>query len=120
MPTTLIKCYIFPNIWGILLNLLHLCGDFSKNLGNSTQNTYRFAVIMGTNEETIQIFSEAGSFIWWFMRIFQVFLIFSIRVHYVCVLYTKNVIVKYSQGIHHAGCQNVCCSKCLTRESITK
>ena len=45
--------WLFQNIWGIVVNLLHLCGDFSKNLGNSIQNTYRFTVIMGTKEGTI-------------------------------------------------------------------
>ena len=30
----------FPDIRGILINLLHLHGDFSKNSGNSYQNTY--------------------------------------------------------------------------------
>ena len=32
--------WIFPNIWVILFNLLHLCGDFSENSGNSYQNTH--------------------------------------------------------------------------------
>ena len=101
MQGCLCSVWPFPKIWEILVKK-------------------QIIAVIWFNEGTIQIFSKAGSFIWWLMRIFQVFLIFSIRVHYVCVLYTKNVIVKYSHGIHHAGCQNVCCSKYLTGESITK
>ena len=32
--------WIFPNIRDILINLLHLRGDFSENSGNSCQNTH--------------------------------------------------------------------------------
>ena len=32
--------WLFPNIRGILFNLLHLRGDFSENSGNSCQNTH--------------------------------------------------------------------------------
>ena len=32
--------WLFPNIWGILINLLHFHGDFSDYSGNSYQNTY--------------------------------------------------------------------------------
>ena len=43
---------------------------------------------------------KAGSFIWWSVGIFWLFLIFSIRVHYVCVLYTKMLLLSIFHGIH--------------------
>ena len=68
--------WLFPNNWGILINLLHLCGDFSKNLENSCQNTHICSRWL--NVGLFKIFSKTGSFIWWSMRIFQLFLMFAI------------------------------------------
>ena len=39
--------WIFPNIWGILINLLHLCGDFSEDLGNSYHKYIHFFFAKG-------------------------------------------------------------------------
>ena len=36
--------WLFPNIQGILINLLHLRGDFSENSGNSCQNIHINAI----------------------------------------------------------------------------
>ena len=116
-----------------------------------TQNTYKFVVIMGTNEGTIQIFliRQVLSFggLWefsdysWFspsgciMSVFCINCIFHklfslLKMHILSfsgnlrssiIRQIDLLVAKYFvQGIHFAWCQNVCCSKMSTGESITK
>ena len=68
--------WLLPNIWGILINLLHLCGIFLK-IQEILVKIHTFAVVW-LNDGLFKFFSKAGSFIWWSMRIFRLFLIFTI------------------------------------------
>ena len=186
MPFTLVKwlhyLWLFLNIWGILVNLLHCCEDFSEGLGNSTQNVSVLQPLYGSNvgiwgsplvrtydhgsvgnqpnflallsndvgclcsvwpfpknwdnwvkihtglqslcglmRELFEFSHKAGSCMMVVCENFPTIPDFlHLVLHHVCVLYTKNVIVKYSYGIHFAWCQNNCCGKCLAWESITK
>ena len=59
----------FP-IFGHSSQLITSLWGFFPNIQEILIKINTVVVIMGTNEGTIQIFSEAGSFIWWLMRIF--------------------------------------------------
>ena len=68
------------------------CWDIPKNSGNSGQNTHKFAVIMGTNDGKFDFSHKAGSFIWWSVRISQLFLIFFPLSGALCLCFVcKNV-----------------------------
>ena len=67
----------FPEYLGYSSQCYTACVAFSENLGNSNQNTHSCSHY-GTNDGFIQFSHKAGSFVWWSLRIFWLFLIFSI------------------------------------------
>ena len=41
--------WLFPDIWDILVNLLHICEDFSEDSGDSLQNVGILQSLYGIN-----------------------------------------------------------------------